>query len=49
MESLIVEDCEKVWLMLNPSVSLYGVFGLELSVITWEVVTTASWPAAFAS
>ncbi len=35
--------------MLNPSVSLYGTAGLEFSVITADVETTASWPAALAS
>ena len=48
-ESLIVDDCENVWLILNPRVSLYGTVGLEFRVITAEVVTTASWPAALAS
>ncbi len=48
-ESVIVEDWEKEWLMLKLSVSLYGTVGLEFRVMTAEVVTTASWPAALAS
>jgi hypothetical protein len=48
-ESLIVEACVKVWLMLNPRVSLYGTVGLEFRVMTADVLTTASWPAELAS